>query len=137
MCSPLVFILRLITNFDQSVLLYNTKVNAGKIQINRYHNARFAMKSIYKKVKKHKAKNNRNSLISVLKKSDLRFLIWYTAFALLVTIVYWANGGKSIFVFPTILCVGLVVRNLRRPASQFFNNGSRVLPIKHSQSARK
>ncbi len=73
----------------------------------------------------------------MLKKSDLRFLFWYTGFALLVTIVYWVNGGKSIFVFPTILCVGLVVRNLRRPASKYFNNGSRLLPIKHDKSRRQ
>jgi len=95
------------------------------------------MKSLYKKAKKHQAKNNKKGLINTLKKSDLRFLGWYTLFALLVTAVYWANGGKSIFVFPTILCVGLVVRNFRKPAGKYFNNGSRVLPIKHSQTARK
>lgn len=69
-------------------------------------------------------------------KADANFLLWYSAFALLVTVVYWVNGGKSIFVFPTILCVGLVVRNLRKPASRYFNNGSRVLPIKRTKSVR-
>jgi len=61
----------------------------------------------------------------------MHFLFWFSIAALLVTIVYWVNGGKSIFVFPTILCVGLVIRNLRRPARRYFNNGSRLLPIKH------
>jgi len=95
------------------------------------------MKSIRKKIRKHESGNSNNGLLDKLKKSDLRFLGWYTVFALLVTLVYWANGGKSIFVFPTILCVGLVVRNLRKPARKYFNNGSRVLPIKHTQGARK
>lgn len=73
----------------------------------------------------------------MLKKSDLRFLYWYSIFALIVTVVYWVNGGKSIFVFPTILCVGLVIRNLRRPARKYFNNGSRVLPIKHNKNPKQ
>ena len=87
------------------------------------------MKSIYRKKKADK--NSKQGFLQMLKKSDLRFLFWYSIFALIVTIVYWVNGGKSIFVFPTILCVGLVVRNLRRPAGKYFNNGSRLLPIKH------
>jgi len=95
------------------------------------------MKSLYKTAKKHRAKNNKKGLLSTFKKSDLRFLAWYSLLALVVTAVYWANGGKRIFVFPTILCVGLVVRNFRKPARKYFNNGSRVLPIKHTQAARK
>jgi len=87
------------------------------------------MKSIYKKNKTNK--NQKPGSWQSLRKSDIRFLIWYSILALIVTIVYWVNGGKSIFVFPTLLCVGLVIRNLRRPARRYFNNGSRLLPIKH------
>ena len=50
----------------------------------------------------------------MLKRSDVRFLIWFSIVALIITIVYWVSGGKSLFVFPTILCIGLVIRNLRR-----------------------
>ena len=81
--------------------------------------------------KKKSDKNKQSSFLQTLKKSDMYFLFWFSIAALLVTIVYWVNGGKSIFVFPTILCVGLVIRNLRRPARRYFNNGSRLLPIKH------
>lgn len=82
----------------------------------------------------NKKANKKASFWQTLKKSDMRFLFWYSIVALIITIVYWVNGGKSIFVFPTILCVGLVVRNLRRPASKYFNNGSRLLPIKHNKT---
>ncbi len=92
------------------------------------------MKGIYKKG--YGKPKKKDGLLKILKKSDIKFLKWYSMFALLVTLVYWANGGKSIFVFPTILCVGLVVRNLRKPASKYFNNGSRVLPIKHNKTSR-
>ncbi len=87
--------------------------------------------SIYSKRSKSggkKAQRSRENL-----KADAAFLMWFGAFALLVTLVYWFNGGKSVFVFPTILCVGLVVRNLRKPTSKYFNNGSRVLPIKRAR----
>ncbi len=93
------------------------------------------MPTSYQQKKAHKSgkQNKQPALWQMLKKSDLRFLLWYSLFALLVTVVYWVNGGKSIFVFPTILCVGLVIRNLRRPTSKYFNNGSRLLPIKHNK----
>ena len=87
------------------------------------------MKNSYSK--KKAAKSEKPGFRQLLKQSDMRFLFWYSILALIVTMVYWANGGKSIFVFPTLLCVGLVIRNLRRPARKYFNHGSRLLPIKH------
>jgi len=91
-------------------------------------------KTMKKTLKQIRAeKKQKPNFWQMLKKSDVRFLYWYSIFALIVTVVYWINGGKSIFVFPTILCVGLVIRNLRRPVSDYFNNGSRLLPIKHSK----
>jgi len=86
------------------------------------------MKSIHRNKKTNK--NKQSTFSHTLKNSDTRFLIRYSIFALLITIVYWVNGGKSVFVFPAILCVGLVIRNLRRPMSKHFANGYRVLPIK-------
>ena len=68
----------------------------------------------------------------MLKQSDVRFLIWFSILALIITIVYWVSGGKSLFVFPTILCIGLVIRNLRRPVGKYFNVGSRLLQVKRN-----
>jgi len=89
-------------------------------------------RSIYPGMKKGAKKASNANWKTHFKQADSKFLIFYTGLALVASIALWLGGVKSIFVFPTILCIGLVVRHRRQP-SPYFSRGSRALPIKRSK----